>query len=221
MRKELQILTGEMQLITTETGINPERDIKKLWGNEFSNLQLSTYENLAIIRISNGRQMQFYLEPLSGSYAEEIRKMNYSHLFYYYFGDPMKKFDKPFFTIIDNLIIISNSANTVQHFLNDYNSNRLLSNNETYKQFDQLVADQSNISFLLQFNNSGSLLRNLLKKQYSLLLDNNQYGFKDFYGLSYQLTSNKDHFFSNFYLGYKNTLAAPVDSLVYNNDRKY
>ncbi len=218
IRKELTTLEDQIRLITAETGINPDRDIKKLWGNEFSNIQLSTFENLAVIRISNGRQLQFFLEPLSSFYSDAIRKMNYENLFYYYLGDPLKKYNKPFFAITDNLVIISNSSGTVQRFLNDYNSDRLLYNNESFTRFDQLVADQSNVSFLLQLNNSETLLKSLLKKQYSKILDSNEDGLKDFYGVSYQLTSNTEHFFTNFYLGYANTTALSVDSLVYSTD---
>ena len=218
IRKELVALDEQIRLITTETGVNPDRDIKKLWGNEFCNIQLSTYENLAVIRVSNGRQLQFFFEPLSTAYSTEVRKLNYENIFYYYFGDPLKKFGKPFFAVTDNLVIISNSAGTVQRFLNDYNNDRLLSNNASYVRFDQLVADQSNISFLLQLKNSESLLKTLLKKEYSEVLSSRQYGLKDFYGISYQLTSNTDHFFSNFYSGYSSTTAVTSDSLVYSID---
>ncbi len=218
IRKESKALASQIGLIVTETGINPDRDIKKLWGNEFSNIQLSTYENLAVIKISNGRQLQFYLEPLSSFYSESVRKMNYESLFYYYFGDPLKRYSKPFFTITDNMVIISNSPATVQRFLNDYNSNRLLFHNESFLQFDQLIADQSNISFLLQFNNSRSLLGSLLAKEYSQILTSKDYGFRNFYGLSFQLTSNTRHFFSNLYLGYKSTPTPDADSLVYRGD---
>jgi hypothetical protein len=215
LRQEDQTLTTQMQMISSETGINPDRDIKKLWGQEFSTIQLSTYENLAVIRISNGRQLQFYLEPLSSSYSESVRKMNYEGLFYYYFGDPIKRYAKPFFTIVDNMIIISNSPGTVQRFLNDYNGNKLLFRNEVFLQFDQLIADQSNISFLLQFNNSQTLLGSILNKGYTQTLTSKDYGFRNFYGLSFQLTSNRDHFFTNFYLGYRKALTALPDSLVY------
>jgi hypothetical protein len=218
IRKELAGLEEQIQLITKETGVNPDRDIKKLWRNEFSSIQLSTYENLAVIRVSNGRQMQFFFEPLSTAYSESVRKLNYGNIFYYYFGDPLKKFGKPFFAITDNLVIISNSPGTVQRFLNDYTNDRLLSNNASFTRFDQLVADQSNISFLLQLRNSESLLKTLLKKEYSQVLSSTQYGLKEFYGISYQLTSNSDHFFSNFYSGYNNTTAVTSDTLVYSKD---
>lgn len=214
-RNELTKLNEQIKVITDETGINPDRDIKKLWGNEFSTLQLSTYENLAIIRLSNGRQLSFFLEPASSKYSEAVQKLNYANLFYYYFGDPMKKFTLPFYAITDNLIIISNSPETVQRFLNDYNSGRSLYGVETFTQFDQLIADQSNISFLMHFGNSGGLIKSLLKRKYSDIFTSSEYGLKNFYGLSYQLTSNKDHFFTNFYMGYENTVTDSVDSLVY------
>ncbi len=215
LRKELVALDEQMQLITNETGINPDRDIKNLWGSEFSNMQLSTFENLAVIRISNGRQLQFFLDPLSITHSDAIKKMNYENLFYYYLGDPFKKYTKPYFSITDNLLIISNSPGTVQRFLNDYNSNRFLYNNESFTRFDQLVADQSNISFFLNLKNSTNLLKSLLKKDYPEIFKSQEYGLKDFYGLSYQLTSNKEQFFTNFYLGYENTAALSSDSLVY------
>lgn len=217
-RKELKALDDQISTLTQETGINPERDIKKLWGGQFSTLQLSTYENLAIIGISNGRQLQFFLDPLSSAYSDVVKKMNYPNLFYYYFGDPLKKFARPFYSIKDNLIIISNSPITVQRFLNDYDSDRMLYNNESFKQFEQLIADQSNISFLIHFNNSSSLLESLLKPDYSDLFKDQNYGFGNFYGFSYQLSSNKDHFFTNFYLGNKASETAKADSTVYYND---
>ncbi len=217
-RNELPPLEEQIKLITTETGIDPDRDIRKLWGNEFTNIQLSTFENLAVIRISNGRQLQFYLDPLSSPYSDVIKKMNYDNLFYYYFGDPLKTYKKPFFTITDNLVIISNSPGTVQRFLNDYNSDRLLYNDAEFTKFDQLVADQSNISFILHVKNSQNLLKNLLKRDYANILNSDQYGFKNFYGFSYQLTSNSKHFFTNFYLGYENSETFSGDSLVYNEN---
>ena len=219
MRKELNILHEQIKLITTETGINPDRDIKKLWGNEFSNIQLSTFEDLAVIRISNGRQLQFFLEPLSTLYSDAVRKMDYENLFYYYWGDPLKKYSKPFFAVADNLVIISNSPGTVQRFLNDYNADRLLYTNKSFTRFDQLVADQSNVSFLLQLNNSGGVLKTILRKEYSSIFKSDEYGFKDFYGVSYQLTSNTNHFFTNFYIGYENIAALSTDSLVYSKDK--
>ena len=217
-RKELDTLNKQMGRIISETGVNPDRDIKKLWGNELSTLQLSTYENLVIIKVTNGTQMQFFLEPLSSSYSEPVRKINFENLFYNYWGDPLKKYPKPFYMITDNLLILSNSPGTLLRYLKDYNSERFLLKTDAFTQFDQLVGDQSNISFILHFNNSASILKNLLKKNYAENFGSDKNGIKDLYAFSYQLASNKDHFFTNFYTGYKKIAATPdavlsVDSI--------
>jgi hypothetical protein len=213
-RKELERLENQIKKITTETGLNPDRDIQKLWGSEFSTLQLSTFENLVILKLTNGTQMQFFLELLSSSYSENIKKMNYGDLFYYYWGEPLKKYVKPFYLIHDNLLIISNSPNTLESYLKNYNSNRFLGKTEAFTQFDQFVADQSNISFFLHFSNSGSLMQDLLKKNYAENFNPSKHGIKDLYAFSYQLTSNKDHFFTTIYTGYK--LSTPIQEAILN-----
>ena len=78
------------------------------------------------------------------------------------------------------------------------------------------MADQSNISFMLHLGNSTSYLRNQLKREYSKALNSEEFGFKDLYGISYQLISNEDEFFTNFYSGYKAGIIK-TDSLVYND----
>lgn len=216
-RKELAGLQEKLELIRSETGVNADRDIKKLFQNEFTTFQLSSWETIGVIKLSNGSQMDFFLEPLSSTYSESVRKINYSDLLYYYFGDPFKKYSQPFYAITDNLLIVSNSPNSVQRFLNDLNAGKVLYNSEPFMHFDQLVADQSNISFMLHFGNSGSLLRNILKRPYSRTLTDSNYGIKNLYGISYQLISNSDHFFTNFYSGYK-AGTIKTDSIVYSTD---
>jgi hypothetical protein len=215
-RKSTDSLKKEIDLIISESGLNPDRDIKKLWGDEMSILQLSTHESLAIIKTTDGSKLQFFLEPVSSEYSGLIRKVNYPELFYYYWGDPLKRFHKPFFVISDNLIIISNSANTLKKYLDDYNSERFLFKTTSFTQFDQLVADQANISFVFNLKNSDSIIRSIFKKSYANNFSSPSYGIKDLYAVSFQLSGNKDHFFTNFYTGYKNNI--PAEELSFNVD---
>jgi hypothetical protein len=154
-----------------------------LWSKEMSTIHLSTSESLAIIRLSDGSKLQFLLDPLSSFYSPTVRRMNYSNLFYYYLGDPVKRFSKPFFSITDNLLILSNSPSSVQRFLNDYNAGRLIYKTEAFVQFDQLVADQSNVSFVLYLSNAEILLRNSLKSNYSQIFRSKNYGIRDLYAI--------------------------------------
>lgn len=217
LRKELDQLNSTLTQVRNETGIDPDRDIKKYWSNEFINFQLSTQEKFAAVQLTNGRQMQFFMEPLSLEYSENIRQLNYPGILYYYFGDAVKQFNKPYFTIIDNQMILSNSARSLQRYLSSYNQN-LLYATEKFENFDQLVADHSNISIFIHIKNSRSNIKSSLKPAYANNFKSDEYGLKEFYGLSFQWTSESEHFFSNFYAGFENNpsttaLSAVADSL--------
>ena len=210
---ELVKLEEQISLINTETGIQPNRDIQNHWGNEFITFQLSTREKLGAIKLINGRQMQFFLQLLSSEYSENIWRLNYSGLFYNYFGEPFKQFKAPFYTIIDNHLIISNSPGSIQRFVSNYNLENQLFKTSKFTEFNRLVADESNILLFIHVKNSGDNINFLLKKSYASNITGNEHGFKDFYGLSYQWSSNADHFFTNFYAASKQL----VDTSVENN----
>jgi len=201
--KELEKLENKVKKITLETGLNPQRDIEKLWGTEFVTVQLSTFENLAIIKLKNGQQMQLFLDLLSSTYSGNIQKINYDDLFYYYWGEPLKRYVKPFYIIQDNLLILSNSAVTIQKYLKDYNTKRFLVKSDAFKQFNQYVAEESNISFLMHLTNSEGLMQDLLKKNFAESFKPGKGGIKNLYAFTYQLTSTKKKFFINLYTGYK------------------
>lgn len=202
LRKELDKLNTTLSLVRNESGIDPDRDIKKYWDDEFITFQLSTQERFAAIKLTNGRQMQFFMEPISSKYSENIRRLNYPGILYYYFGDAFKQFNKPFFSIVDNQMIISNSPTSIQRYLTRYSRN-LLFTDEKFISFDQLVADRSNISMFIHIKNSGSNISSQLKPAYASIFRSDEYQLKKFYGISYQWTSESDHFFTNFYAGYK------------------
>lgn len=209
-RNEVARLDEQINLISKETGIHPNRDIQKYWGNEFITFQLSNGEKLGAIKLTNGRQMKFFLQPLGSEYSENIWRMNYSGLFYNYFGEPFKKFDAPFYTIIDNYLIMSNSPGSVQRFLTNYNSDNQLYKTPKFEKFNHLIADQSNILVFIHVKNSGDNVNSLLKSSYAKTVNSKEYGFNNFYGLSYQLSSDGDHFFTNFYAGSKQLVEPEV-----------
>ncbi len=219
-KKELAKLDEVINSISKETGIKADRDIQKYWGNEFIIFQLSTREKLGAIKLTNGRKLQFFMEPLSSVYSENIWRLNYPELLVNYFGEPFKQFNAPFYTIIDNYLITSNSPGSVERFLSNYNSGKQLYSNSNFTAFNRLVADESNISVYLNVKNSYDNINSLLKRPYSKNIKSNEFGFKDFYGLSYQWSSDGDHFFTNFYAASKQLVETAVtrDTLVVNQE---
>ena len=81
-------------------------------------------------------------------------------ILYNFFGEPFKKFTRPYYTIIDNYLIVANNASTVQSFLNDYKNNRLLLQNQAYLDALNQISTTANVSFYINTKNSGDIFRN-------------------------------------------------------------
>lgn len=202
-RNQLASLNEIISNIAKETGINPERDIRKFWGKEFATFQLSNHEQLAAIRVTNGRQLQFFLEPLSNTYNEDIRRFNNSNLLYFYFGDALKSFAKPFFIVTDNHLVVANNPQVLVNFLEYYNSQRLIYTTDRFMNFEQLMAEQSNITVFIHHGNSKSILNYALKRQYPANFNDEGNGPGPVYGLCYQWSSDGSRYLTNLYLGYR------------------
>lgn len=198
--------------ITQETGIDLDTETNGIWSNEFISLQLSTQEQLGCIKLTNGEKLTNVFEPLSSQYSPSIRKLNYPDILYGYFGQPFKSYIKPYYTVIDNYLIFSNSAGSVQRFLTNYNTDRVLFKTPSYIQFSKSVADMSNMFVFIHNYNSKSYYKTDFKEPiYDLLNKSNNVGLNKFYGFSCQLTSNSTYFFTNIFSEYRQNFTLQED----------
>jgi hypothetical protein len=114
----------------------------------------------------------------------------------------LKLFKKPFYAIVDNFIVVANTPGAIQQFLEKYNANRLLINNDAYTRiFDQL-SNTANILFYVNNSLSQSLvIDNLYADYYPHYRDKN--GLKNFDSFIYQLSSDQTSFQTNLFLNTK------------------
>ncbi|PWG80868.1 DUF3352 domain-containing protein [Pararcticibacter amylolyticus] len=201
-RGDLKRLQSQIKLIRNQSGVNIETDIKPFISNEFALIETKTRENLGIVKLSNGTKVNFTLKLISQQASDNIARFNNSNLLYYYFGDPFKSFVRPYFTVIDNYLIVSNSQSVIQNYLNDYSGGRFISKTKEYAEHDQLVANKSNILYFINTKNSEHIINRVLKKGYAGMFANDHYEIKNFYGLSWQWSSDKNHFQVNLYANY-------------------
>jgi len=219
-RGELKTLEEQIKILQTKTGIYPDRDIKPLLDKEFAVVENSYGERFAIIKVSNGSKINSKLQLISTPVNEQISHINFSGLFYYYFGDPLKQFSKPYFAVLDNYLVIANLPGIITNYLSAYQKELFLANTEGFKQYDQLVANQSNIFYFVNTKNSKRVFRKTLKPNYARTFEDDAFKLKNFYGLSYQWTSDGDHFFTNLYISYNfpdglvSNTNSPIDTLM-------
>jgi len=115
---------------------------------------------------------------------------------YYFFGEPFKKFARPFYTIIDNYFVIANNASSIQVFLNSYRNNKLLVNNVAYMQFKDQISSSATLSIYVNHKNSNDIFgRNLRAPYYKQYKSED--GLKLYNAFGYQLSSDNGRFLSN------------------------
>jgi len=167
--------------------------------NQFISFQLSTSEKLGAIALSNGEKVKQLLLDVSADYNDEIKIFKSSDILYNFFGEPFKKFGRPYYTIIDNNLVFANNASTVQAFLTSYKNNRLLIQTPKYINALNQISTTSNIGYYISTNNSSDIFRNniLLPFYKHLRADSGLKNFDTFY---YQMSADKNKFITNMLL---------------------
>lgn len=166
---------------------------------QFATFQLKSGEKLGAIALSNGEKVNQLLLDVSDEYNADIRLFKSDGILFNYFGEPFKKFNKPYYTIIDNHLVAANNASTVQAFLTSYKTNKLLIKTSYYLDALNELPYLANISFYINIKNSESIFRNNIYLPYykHIRAEN---GLKPFNTFIYQLSSDKNKFQSNILL---------------------
>jgi hypothetical protein len=167
--------------------------------NQFILFQLSTTEKLGAISLTNGEKLKQLLLDVSADYNEDIKLFKSSDILYCYFGEPFKKFGRPYYTIVDNNLVVANNASTVQSFLNDYKHNRLLIQTPQYLDAVNQISTTSNVSYYINTKNSADIFRNNIQLPFykHLRADSGLKSFDTFY---YQMSADKNKFITNLLL---------------------
>ena len=185
--------------IKEKYGIDLEQIFPKYFKNQWVDFQLNSGEKFGAITLSNGEKVNQLLLDLSASYAPDIRIFKESNILYSYFGEPFKKFERPFYTIIDNYLVMANNASSIQVFLNSYRNNNLLINDIDYQGLSDELSSSSTISFYVNHKNSNDIFgRNLRMPYYKQY--QSKTGLKIFDSFCYQLAGDNGKFLTNLLL---------------------
>lgn len=199
-QKERNVLFNQ---IKTNTGVDIEHSFAPLLDHEFCVLTTDRLEKIAIVKLTDGSVLKPYFTNMSTEVSDHIAQLNYESIPYFLLGDPLKIFKKPYFSIIDNYLILANSSAAVSKYLRYYQNREFLSTSPDFLNFDALQAEQSNIAFFIQFNNAKPILKTTLKAEFASVFDSKSFGWADYYGASYQFTSSDQTFYTNLYLKLK------------------
>ena len=183
--------------IKAETGKNFKKDFNNLLANEFAVVTTRYFEKFAIVSVKNGAKVKSLLSSVSTMSDENSGQLNYEKLPFFLLGDALNTFKRPYFTVIDNYLIFANSIGELKSYNDIYINRKFLGKNEQNNQFNNLLAERSNISYFLNLKNIQPILeRDLYPTIYQTFRSKEQ-SLKDFYAVSVQLSAGDKNFYTN------------------------
>ncbi|MFD1255292.1 hypothetical protein ACFQ3S_00660 [Mucilaginibacter terrae] len=182
--------------IKTETGVQIDKEFNNLVDNEFAVVTTRFQERLGIIKVKNGALLKPLFNNISTMLDEETGQFNYNQVPLFLLGDVMAPFRKPYYMILDNYLILANTPRELSNYKENYLNNAFLSKGDEYIEFNNLLAQQSNICFFVHFKNAGNVFKRALKPAYAKIYLQ-QPGFKSYYAAAYQLSGSDQEFYTN------------------------
>jgi len=198
-KKEEEKIIEQLRNIDEKYRIDINEIFPKYFNKQLATIELKSGEKLGIVEIKNGDKLGQLLLDLGSDYAPDIRIFKEPNLLYDYFGEPFKKFERPFYTIIDNHLVVANNASTVQVFLNAYKNDHLLVNTEGYSAFKDQTPSAATIAFYINNKNSNDIFGRNLKAPYYKQYKSEK-GVKNYNAFGYQLSADNGKFTSNILL---------------------
>jgi hypothetical protein len=184
--------------IKAETSVNLKTEFNGLLGNEFAIVTTRFFEKLAIVSIKDGSKLRLLLSGVSTMTDENHGQLNYNKLPFFLLGDAFSVFNKPYFIIIDNYLILATSTGELTSYYDTYINRKFLSQNNQYNQFDNLLSGRSNVAFFFHFKNALPILKRDMYPDVYQFFENNEPGWKDYYASSLQFTAADKNFYANF-----------------------
>lgn len=198
--------------IKKETGVSIQTAFRKELQQEFSVITTAKSEKMAIIKVKNGSELAPFLRNISLEPDSDRSQFKYQNLPYFLLGEPLLHFKQPYFALIDNYLLLSNSKSAMNNYLENYHHQHFLSDDKSYFSFDQLLAEQSNISFFVHFKNAEPILNNTLQRAFAAAFTGKNSDWKQHYAAALQFTASENSFYTNFYMQEKTTEVAKKDS---------
>jgi len=188
--------------IKTETGIELIPEFNKVLGKEFAVVTTRFMEKLALITLTNGSDLRPVMNNISKMDGEDIGQFNYNKVLFFLLGDAFSVFHHPWFTIVDNYLVLANSKNELISYRDSYFNSKFQSKQQAYTNFGKLLTQRSNVSWFINFKSSQSILKRDLNDNFYKAFSGNEPGWKNFYAASYQLSAADKNFYTVFCMNF-------------------
>lgn len=180
------------------------RDFQSAIGNNFALVEQSNSDYLGFVSIQDTATFERLIDAVAQRSTDQIYRFRYSKTPYRFYGQAFKAFERPYFTRVDDVIVMANRQATVSNYLRDWKNKKILTGTIGFKNHEKIQGNDANVTFFVNRKLADPLIYNQLKSDYrKIYRDTDQYGFEDFYGWSLQLSGNDGNFISRLNATYK------------------
>lgn len=199
-RKEWEKVNNMHLSVKKEKNLEIPQELTAFFANEFAVVEQSNQTELLFLKVTDANLAKRSLAKLSSNAADSIMRFDQSNILYTWLGDPLKSFPRPYFTQVENVVIMANSQHVLQEYLRDWRRNNLLVGTLGFKNFEKIQGNEANITYFLRTRTSSHLLSQLLKPAFATAYNKKtEYGYQDFFSWSIQIAGNNGKFLSNVY----------------------
>lgn len=173
-------------------------------GNQFALVETTAQNYLGFIKIKDSAAFQNYTIGSLEEASDSIGRFGETNILYKQYGDVFKVFPKPFFTIIDSVLVVANQPATLRDYRKKLLDNDLLIGTLGFIQLGKVQGNEANVSIFIHAKNANYKLTQSLTKIFKEPFKNEKkYGYQNFFSWSIQLSGNKDNMTSQIYAIYK------------------
>ncbi len=177
-------------------------------GNEFATAELNNGDYLGFLSLRDSSALEGMLSEIAENAGDGVYRFKYEHLLYAYYGDAFQTFQRPYFTIVDDVMVFANQSSTLNNYRRQWQNSDLLVGTLGFKNYQRMQGDEANVTFFLHTKNAGRMLNNNLIRPFAQNFRNTEkFGYQDFYSWSVQLMGNGGDFISSIYGIYKSSTA--------------
>ena len=200
--------------------ISIEDDFFAWVGNEIAFVKLEPSANareedaLALIHASDVEQARSGMDKITRNIRKKtlglikfddtdykgftITYLNYGWFLKLFFGKLFSKFDKPYYTIIEDYVVFSNSSSCLMDFIDDYTVGKTLAHEKTFTEFAGEFNNKASISVFVQMPKIYSHLYYYSKADKRRGIRENRDLILSFTRIGFQMVSDKKLFETRF-----------------------
>lgn len=205
---------AEVKLMRKKYGLDVNQFLNEHMGSE---LITSYYSNYSLIKhtgyismmvIQQADEFEKKIVNLQKNSKEIIYKEHSIKTFplrkimYLSGGEPFKELDSRYYVIIEDRLILSSDVSDLKRYIDDYTSDQLLKNKESYQNYSSRLNDQYNYLFYSGISGYEMSVKELLNgKSTNKLMSRS--GWSNYTAFAYQVTSSDAGLINSIYLPLK------------------